>query len=440
MSEKAGKFDVIVIGSGIGGLSSAAFLAKNGYRVLVVERLPFIGGRASTLEHKGFKISTGAGAPELELEQQIYKPLGLPFNVRVPSPNNAYWINGKWHPAPEKGKLRWALEIACGKAETEKIMKALKRAITWNEPSNTISFRDWLLQYTQNEKAIGVFNASWQISEVKAGAIIREIKTIGPMPYAYTVRGHLADLMEPLASVVKNAGGDVWTLHEATRILVEDYAVKGVVVAKRKKGKLEEETEIKCKAVISNAGPYKTIELAGEKNFEKSYLKEVRETIKTFPWLAIQVSSKGPLLEYPGVGFLVGCRIANWTLSPTMLCPELAPPGKHITYVGAWIPPNPPWQLDRYLEWILEDLREISGVRYEKYFEEVLHVAYFLRQSWPMYHSYDGYSIRQKTPIENLYNVGDAVYATGHVGLLGCAVTGKVVANDLMTRIKPGEE
>ena len=430
---KQEKYDVVVIGAGIGGLSAAAFLAKGGYKTLLVEKLPFVGGRASSIDYKGFKVSTGVGGFELGLEDDIYKPLGAPFNVRIPQPNNVYWINGKWHEVPEKGKLRAAITIASGEEDANKIMKALRRALQWNEPSNTISLRDWLLQYTNNEKTLGVFNGSWQISEVTAQAIIREIKTFGSMPYGYAVGGNIS-MMESLAGVIRSNGGEVRTRYRARHIIVEDGVAKGVV-AMTKKGK--EELQLDCQVVISNVGPYGTVRLAGEENFDRGYLREMRNTIRTFPWLAFQLVSSEPILEYPSVGFVTDARIVNWTLSQSMLCPEWAPPGKQLTYVGAWIPPNPPWDLQKYLDLAMQDVRDYAP-KYDKYGEGILHCAYFLRQEWPMYHSYDGYSLPQKTSIENLYNVGDGVFEPGYVGMWGCAMSGKSVANDVMSRIKPG--
>ncbi|HIE53400.1 MAG TPA: hypothetical protein EYP85_16735 [Armatimonadetes bacterium] len=50
----------VVIGSGLGGLLAGAELSKEGYEVEIFERLPFIGGRFTNLEYKGFKLSTGA--------------------------------------------------------------------------------------------------------------------------------------------------------------------------------------------------------------------------------------------------------------------------------------------------------------------------------------------------------------------------------------------
>src|SRR5574341_321560 len=53
----ASKYDVVIIGAGIAGLGAAALLAKDfGKQVLVVERAPFIGGRAVSFVGKGNKV------------------------------------------------------------------------------------------------------------------------------------------------------------------------------------------------------------------------------------------------------------------------------------------------------------------------------------------------------------------------------------------------
>ena len=45
--------DVAVVGGGLAGLSAACALAESGYRVHLVERRPYVGGRASSYEHPG---------------------------------------------------------------------------------------------------------------------------------------------------------------------------------------------------------------------------------------------------------------------------------------------------------------------------------------------------------------------------------------------------
>ena len=52
-------YDAIIIGAGHNGLITAAYLAKTGKKVLVLERRPIIGGIAATEEiFPGLKYST----------------------------------------------------------------------------------------------------------------------------------------------------------------------------------------------------------------------------------------------------------------------------------------------------------------------------------------------------------------------------------------------
>lgn len=53
------KKKIIVIGSGFGGLCSAALLAKDGYDVTVLEKNPRLGGRAMTFDRKGYHFDMG---------------------------------------------------------------------------------------------------------------------------------------------------------------------------------------------------------------------------------------------------------------------------------------------------------------------------------------------------------------------------------------------
>jgi phytoene desaturase len=50
---------VIVIGAGPGGLAASILLAAAGARVRIIERLPIVGGRTSTIESDGFRFDLG---------------------------------------------------------------------------------------------------------------------------------------------------------------------------------------------------------------------------------------------------------------------------------------------------------------------------------------------------------------------------------------------
>jgi phytoene dehydrogenase-like protein len=65
-------FDVIVIGAGLGGLLSAAILARRGRRVLVLEREAEVGGRLRSYAVDGYVIDAGAYLwPNLYLDRAL---------------------------------------------------------------------------------------------------------------------------------------------------------------------------------------------------------------------------------------------------------------------------------------------------------------------------------------------------------------------------------
>ena len=53
------KKNIIVIGSGLAGMASAAYLAKEGHNVKVIEKNSTYGGRLQTYKEKGFTFDLG---------------------------------------------------------------------------------------------------------------------------------------------------------------------------------------------------------------------------------------------------------------------------------------------------------------------------------------------------------------------------------------------
>jgi len=103
LSGDSGEYDIIVIGSGMGGLSCGALSAKYGSRVLVLESHIKVGGSAHTFSrmHNGGKYSFEVGPSIFEgLDRPSLNPLRMIFDILEETmPVKTYKGLGYWTPS-----------------------------------------------------------------------------------------------------------------------------------------------------------------------------------------------------------------------------------------------------------------------------------------------------------------------------------------------------
>jgi phytoene desaturase len=81
----AGGRSVLIIGAGPGGLAAALLMARAGWRVTMLERLPRVGGRCSAIEDQGFRFDLG---PTFFLYptvlERIFRVIGRDLKSEIP--------------------------------------------------------------------------------------------------------------------------------------------------------------------------------------------------------------------------------------------------------------------------------------------------------------------------------------------------------------------
>ncbi len=95
------KYDVVVVGAGLGGLSSAVYLSDAGKKVLMLEKEAHLGGLAAgDVDRHGIRYNRGAAywADAFDEEQKILDHIGLGDYKKqypIPAPTDSYLWKGK---------------------------------------------------------------------------------------------------------------------------------------------------------------------------------------------------------------------------------------------------------------------------------------------------------------------------------------------------------
>ena len=81
------KYDIIIIGSGLGGLECGAILSKEGYNVCVLEKNELFGGCFQTYRRKGHLLDTGihyiGSLDEGQVMNQFFRYVGIMDHLKV---------------------------------------------------------------------------------------------------------------------------------------------------------------------------------------------------------------------------------------------------------------------------------------------------------------------------------------------------------------------
>ncbi len=430
-------YDIVIIGSGLGGLTAASLLSRKGYRTLVVESRSRIGGRFSTFEYEGFKLPTGAILIPDGWVIKLLEDMGIRTDNLRPITRVYYRIDGERYEIPPEMGVPKALDIIdkleredaekhkrpAKPVELSKIMRGYYKKMRGINRDDIITVRDWLLQYTEVEKVHEAFDTlctglmmahSWELP-VSKFFLFQEMTK-----FYISASGNLS-IAEKLAKFVEKTGA-VWTNSPVKKIRVKEGKASNVIV--KKVGK---QIDIKCKVVISNAGAKSTVFLAGKENFESEYLEKMRIKLRPSPCLLVLVASDKPLcLEgiRDGLEIIMGSRRIKNVIPISNICPELVPAGQHLFYTSAKSESTlHPMDIKYEMQQVKRDIREFFP-DFEKYGRILKMRACGIINEWPEGRTWLGYGMPLETPIPNLFNVGDSCIEPGLIGTPGSVESG----------------
>lgn len=287
---------VVIIGSGLGGLTCGYILAKNGYRVTVLEKNAQIGGCLQTFTRHGVKFETGMHfIGSMEKGQTLYKFFNylslLPHVQLRPLDKMAYAvfsIAGDKFPYAN-GSENFIAQLAQYFPKERKCLEKYCSVITdvaHKSPLYSLNFTnsmvfldvDYIRQsasgfidsVTGNELLRGVLAGNLPLyagirgkTPLYVHALIHDFYNKS----AFRIAGGSDVIAQSLAQSVRSMGGEIFTSSEVTKIDCNSRQAVGV--------SLKNGETVQGNYFISNIHPARMIELTDTQMLRKAYRQRI---------------------------------------------------------------------------------------------------------------------------------------------------------------------
>jgi len=441
------KYNITIIGSGIGGLTAGALLTKKGFKVNIFEKESIIGGRALTFDTSkltldsylktlsNFNMNVPFSEPDLKtiFEKKMLKGYKLDLGYHaigggVLSNANSVLAELNNHVDILESNVGLIKENGyvfpfLSRIDKLKILPNILRLLFASEKTlkklDSISITDTINKYGRGQMTLilEIFSRSIttinNLNLISTGEMFRSQRNLyrGSKPVGYPKNG-LKNITEKLANYIQQNGGTIYLNKKVKKIIIENKKTKGVIIDNKK---------YLSDIVISNTLVQNLFKIADEKHFPIDYVKNIKS-----------LKGTGSLCAYYSLNYLdqkligktfhfiernigidgkdtVG-MIDFMAASPDS---RISPANKFIVQSYIICNPDEARNIDilKKLKYLLDKNIEIMIPNYKKNLNWVIYPAIWHLDG--VAKTIENEKPDIKTPIKNLFIIGDSVKATG---------------------------
>ncbi len=369
---------VLIIGAGIGGMGLGAILQSRGYRVTVVEKNGFVGGKCSSYSRDGFVVdaafhvfSQGRRGPLGAINDKVGGD--LKWIVRDPFataqkggkkkssflvPQSLYTAGPFGGIAYLKGALRPSivntLATTLRNYGIPELLRTMIRIAVVDEnfiaSIDDMTFYDFISRFTDDEElhrlmaSLSLIALVVPYTEGSAGEMMWCLVNSYRKGTMGVPQGGVRQIPGTYSRRFIAFNGDLRLGTAVKRVIVDGGKARGV--------ELESGEVIDADLVVSNAGIKRTVEMAGEQNFPADYVSRVKGLRESYAGLMIKLALDRRLPGLPRNTLMYSPDIPGknvvdflWTggtfeeppfsiIIPSDWDPSTAPPGRCLVLAG----------------------------------------------------------------------------------------------------------
>lgn len=312
------QYDVVITGSGLGGLVSAIILAKEGYSVCVLEKNNQYGGNLQTFVRDKTIFDTGihyiGGLGEGQNLYKYFKYLGIMDHLNLKKlDENGFDIisfeddENKYPHA--QGYDNFANQLVNffpdEKANIEEYCKKIKTIcesfplynLEWEGKYDNeilaLNAKQTIEECTENEKLKAVLAGSnflYAGIADKSPFYVHALSVNSYIQSSWRCINGGSQITKQLLKQLKKHGGEFYKYKEVIRFNVENKKVTSV--------DMKDGTKVSGSYFISNIEPKTTLKMAGEENFRKSFYSRVQSLEGVISAFSLYVVFKPETFKY----------------------------------------------------------------------------------------------------------------------------------------------
>jgi phytoene dehydrogenase-like protein len=321
---------VVVIGAGLGGLSAAALLTRNGFPVCVIEQHEKPGGYATSFDRDAgrytFEVSLHAtGSPTVGLKPVLegagiadkVHMVKLPEFSRIKTPD----YDLRWPESGPEAMVQELVRLFPGEAsgirgffeEMAGILDELSIPFNTDSEEGRASFpethkRLWAVRnktvaemldgFVHDEKARALMTYNWSYYGLPPSRLSGFYFSMATASYlrdgSYYVKTRSQDLSDALSDSIQAAGGKILLETRAEGIVTEGKKITGV--------RLSDGRTIPACAVVSNASVPATVKMLPADTLPGNYLEKLKSYRPSLSCFQVWLGLKGDIKEKIAVG------------------------------------------------------------------------------------------------------------------------------------------